>query len=79
MSGKRYTEEFKIETVKQVTECGYSASEVARRLGVNAHSLYAWIKKHGKGLPMRPQLTNDRLKSTAFARNSSASPKNETS
>jgi transposase-like protein len=46
MSSKRYTEEFKIEAVKQVTECGYSASEVARRLGVvNAHSLYAWIKE----------------------------------
>jgi transposase-like protein len=49
MSSKRYTEEFKIEAVKQVTECGGSASEVARRLGVNAHSLYAWIKKYGKG------------------------------
>lgn len=49
MSSKRYTEEFKIGAVKQVTECGYSASKVARRLGVNAHSLYAWIKKYGKG------------------------------
>lgn len=29
MSSKRYTEEFKIEAVKQVTECGGSASEVA--------------------------------------------------
>jgi transposase-like protein len=33
MSSKRYTEEFKIETVKQVTACGYSASEVARHQG----------------------------------------------
>lgn len=40
MSGKRYTEEFKIEAVKQVTERGHPAAEVATRLGVSAHSLY---------------------------------------
>lgn len=40
MSGKRYTEEFKIEAVKQVTERGHPAAEVAARSGVSAHSLY---------------------------------------
>lgn len=49
MSNKRYTEEFKIEAVKQVTERGYSAADVAARLGVNANSLYNWIKKYGQG------------------------------
>ena len=34
MSSKRYTDEFKKEAVKRVTERGYPASEVARRLGV---------------------------------------------
>ncbi|MEB2320119.1 MAG: transposase, partial [Pseudomonadota bacterium] len=29
MSGKRYTEEFKAEAVRQVTERGHPASEVA--------------------------------------------------
>ena len=29
MSGKRYTEEFKIEAVKQVTDRGYSVLDVA--------------------------------------------------
>ena len=29
--GKRYTEEFKIEAVKQITERGYSVYEVAER------------------------------------------------
>jgi transposase len=29
MKGKRYTDEFKKEAVKQVTERGYSVSEVA--------------------------------------------------
>lgn len=45
MSGKRYTDEFKIEAVKQVTERGHAAAEVAARLGVSAHSLYQWIKR----------------------------------
>ena len=36
MSGKRYTDEFKIEAVRQVTDRGYSVSEVAERLGVTA-------------------------------------------
>jgi len=49
MSSKRYTEEFKIEAVKQVTERGYSASDVAKRLGVNSNSIYNWLKKYGPG------------------------------
>jgi transposase len=49
MSSKRYPEEFRIEAVKQVTERGFSAASVARRLDVNSHSLYAWIKKYSKG------------------------------
>lgn len=39
MSCKRHTAEFKIEAVKQVTERGYPATEVAARLGVSSHSL----------------------------------------
>lgn len=45
MSGKRYTDEFKIEAVKQVTERGHSVAEVAQRLGIMTHSLYAWKLK----------------------------------
>jgi transposase len=47
MSGKRYTEEFKIAAVKQVAQRGHPASEVAQRLGVSIHSLYAWTKRYG--------------------------------
>lgn len=47
MSNNRYPEEFKIEAVKQVTERGYRVAEVADRLGVTTHSIYAWIKKYG--------------------------------
>ncbi len=47
MREKRYTEEFKIEAVKQVTDRGYSVSEVADRLGTTTKSLYDWIKRYG--------------------------------
>ena len=46
MSNKRYTEEFKIEAVKQVTDRGRSVADVAARLDVSIHSLYAWIKRY---------------------------------
>lgn len=48
MSGKRYTDEFKIEAVKQVTERGHSVADVAQRLGITTHSLYAWKLKFGR-------------------------------
>jgi transposase len=47
MSSKRYTEEFKIEAVKQVTERGFSVYDVAARLGMTTHSLYAWVRQYG--------------------------------
>lgn len=46
MSGKRYTEEFKIAAVKQVTDRGHPAAEVAERLGISIHSIYAWTKHY---------------------------------
>ena len=46
MSSKHYTEEFKIEAVWQVVECGHSVAEMASRLGMTMHSLYAWKMKY---------------------------------
>jgi transposase len=46
MSAKRYTEEFKVEAVKQITERGRPVAEVAGRLGVTPHSLYQWVKRY---------------------------------
>jgi transposase len=48
MSSLRYPEEFKIEAVKQVTERQRPVAEVAERLGVSIHSLYAWIRRYGQ-------------------------------
>ena len=49
MSDKRYTDEFKVEAIKQITERGHSVQDVSQRLGVSTHSLYAWLKKYGNG------------------------------
>lgn len=46
MSGKRYTEEFKIEAVRQITDRRYSVNDVAE-LGVTSKSLYGWVKRYG--------------------------------
>jgi transposase len=53
MSSKRYPEEFKIAAVKQVTDGGYSAPDVAQRLGVSQPTLYEWIKKYSLSEPER--------------------------
>jgi transposase len=42
----RYTDEFKIEAVKQVIVNGYSVSETAERLGISHESLRSWIRKY---------------------------------
>ena len=40
-----YSEEFRIEAVKQVTKNGYSINDTAGRLGVHPDSLRAWINR----------------------------------
>ena len=60
MRGRRYTEEFKIEAVRQVVERGHSVAEVAERLGVSAHSLYAWKRQFGPDAPSHRRRVSDR-------------------
>jgi transposase len=45
MSDKRYTEEFKQEATKQITERGHSVADVASRFGVTTNNLYAWLNQ----------------------------------
>ena len=54
-SQQRFTEEFKIEAVKQVTERGHPVAEVSVRLGVSAYSLYTWIKRYSVPAEQRSQ------------------------
>lgn len=55
MSRVRYTEEFKIEAVKQVVDRGHRVADVATRLGISSHSLYQWIKLYSKPAEERQQ------------------------
>lgn len=54
MSGRRYTDEYKAEAVKQVLEKGHSTVEVAQRLGINKHSLYDWVQRARRGPVVPP-------------------------
>ena len=62
MSGKRYTEEFKAEAVRQVTERGHPASEVAGRLGVSAWSLHRWLKERRQPPEAQTQQQSEELR-----------------
>ena len=55
MNNPRYTEEFKIQAVNQVIEKKLPVADVAARLGVSTHSLYAWVKRYSKPQEERQQ------------------------
>lgn len=46
--GKRFEEEFKVETVKYICENNKSVAQVAREVGVNVNTLHGWVKKYGQ-------------------------------
>jgi len=58
---KRFDRDFKINTVKMVTEGGEKGSEVARRLGIHPNQIYNWKKKFAengeKAFPGKGHLT----------------------
>jgi len=45
MSKARFSDDFKRDAVRQITDRGYPVAEVSQRLGVSTHSLYAWRKQ----------------------------------
>lgn len=59
---KSYTREFKIETVKLVTEGGASAQQVADDMGIHVNTLYKWIRdlaaKPDNAFPGKGHLTS---------------------
>jgi len=42
---KSYTREFKVETVKLVTDGNAHVSEIARDMGIHPNTLYNWIQQ----------------------------------
>lgn len=61
MGKTRYTNEFKMEAVKQVTERGYTRKDVAERLGVSPASLARWVIDFADGpLPRSKRRPEDK-------------------
>ena len=50
MGEANFSDEFKHDAVAQITERGYPVAEVAQRLGVSPHSLYAWKRQLPKAI-----------------------------
>jgi transposase len=48
MGRRSFTREFKLESVRLVTERGVSCAKAARDLGLHANVLRKWIKDHAK-------------------------------
>ena len=46
---KQYSKEFKLDAINLVQDQGYSRSEAAKNLGVNAQMLGRWIKEQQAG------------------------------
>ena len=59
--GKPYTQEFKSEAVKQITERGYSVSDVSERLGICTKTLYHW-RSQLSDKPKQVKSTDEQLK-----------------
>ena len=59
MSRRKYTEEFKVRAVRQVTVEGHSVPDVAKRLGVTTNSLYGWKKLYGESPERAAQMKTE--------------------
>ena len=53
MGQGNFTEDFRLDAIKQITERGHSVADVSKRLGVSTHSLYGWMKRYAT----RPAMT----------------------
>lgn len=60
MAKARFTDEFKKEAVKQVTERGYKRIEVAEHLGVSVASIQRWIKEFAGDIPHGNSKSSDK-------------------
>lgn len=45
---RRYTREFKIETVRLITDSDQTVPEVARDLEIHPNTLYKWVHQYGE-------------------------------
>lgn len=66
---RNFTDQFKNDAVKLVTDKGYSCSEVARRLGINHTNVSRWVREYrnqseppSKGSISLEELTTENLR-----------------
>ena len=52
MARGNFTEDFRLDAIKQITERGHSVADVSQRLGVSTHSLYGWMKRYAASPPV---------------------------
>ncbi len=52
MGQGNFTEDFKLDAIKQITERGHSVADVSKRLGMSTHSLYSWRKRYAASSPV---------------------------
>ena len=52
MGRGNFTEDFRLDAIKQITERGHSVADVSQRLGVSTHSLYGWMKRYAASPPV---------------------------
>ena len=45
MGGRRYTREYKLETIGLIRDRGVSVAQVSRDLGIHQNTLRAWLKE----------------------------------
>ncbi len=57
---KKYSEEFKAEAVRLITEEGYSISQAARNLDINANMLGRWKRQLTEDAEIRQQVTDEK-------------------
>lgn len=59
----KYSDAFREDAVRQVTERGYKVTEVAQRLDISSKTLYGWKQRYlaGKGTSKKGQLNDEHL------------------
>ena len=59
MANQRYTEQFKREAVRLVTEEGYSANKAGDAVGVCHTTIRAWVDRYRDDLPQRTKFASE--------------------
>ena len=65
-ASKNYDIEFKQSSAKLAMESDKAVAETARDLGINANTLFGWIKKYGKHYQVKARSAGTELEQLAY-------------